>query len=817
MERVLQSRYRVVRELGRGGLGAVYLCEDLRLPSKHWALKQMHSPEPEMASNFRETFEREAAILARLRHPNLPLIVDYFEEEEDAFLVMEYVEGENLNQHVRRVGPMREATAFRCGLMIVDLLVFLHAQKPPLIFRDLKPDNVMLTPDRTIKLIDFGLARRFTPGKRSDTLPSGSVGYAAPEQWEETEQTDERSDIYSWGATMVHLLSGKVPSPVFPLSALREVEPALSEPGRAILARCVKARPVERYESAEALSRDIRRHLDQLGPPTEVPAGQGRGREPGSSPARKEEPGSKIGPAHEPHFEAPGPGRNGEAARRSEMADGHPVSTDSGQRRRASDKTRTPSPPRPAPPSPRLAASSSPLPLILLIAATLAFATALGVALPRGGAPGSTPRSAAPALIGGAGVGPYQIRQVENRDKEAGRKLYEEGRYDAAIGELDRATTQVPEDAEAHILKNNAYARLSAGPVLRIPFIVSMTGVDGPDSYSQMHGIALAQFLANQKGGVDGRKIVVDVYDDHSSTSQCLEIAEKLVRDPEVEVVIGPYNSQRALAVAPIFNGAHVNLVAPVASARPVWQAGPYVFSASDSTDRRVKAMARYAVHAGYKRVAVVVDKNSRLSGEMLSSFGDEVKPHGVEVLTVPPYDPDSDDYRAQGEAIKSLSPDLIFFADYRARTTAKFVVQMRAMGIETRIMSQTVPFTRELVELGGEAVNGLLLAGYFHPDLGTAEARAFMVAFRRQFGDLTPTHLTVNTYDAFNAVLSGLASGKSVDREELNRFFHASGPEHPFSGVLGRFALGTRLDARPVWLIEVRNGRYRLLEEASD
>ena len=234
MERIIQKRYRVLRTLGRGGLGAVYLCDDLRLPGRQWAVKQMNSPHPDMFDRFRATFVSEAETLSQLRHPNLPDISDFFEEEGQLYLVMEYVDGENLAEHVRRRGALDEREAFRIGRTLLGILAYLHQHQPPIIFRDLKPENVMITRTGRVKLIDFGLARRFAPDKRADTLPSGSVGYAAPEQWEDSGQTDARSDIYAWGATLVYLLTGKIPSPVFPMAGLRE-DTRLSQAARSIL------------------------------------------------------------------------------------------------------------------------------------------------------------------------------------------------------------------------------------------------------------------------------------------------------------------------------------------------------------------------------------------------------------------------------------------------------------------------------------------------------------------------------------------------------------------------------------------------------
>lgn len=836
-ERVLQRRYRVVRSLGRGGLGAVYLCDDLRLPSKQWALKQMHNPQPALYDKFRETFEREAAFLASLRHPSLPLIVDFFEEDDAAYLVMEYVQGENLALHIRRQGPLSEAVAFHYGLQIADVLSFLHGRKPPLIFRDLKPENVMLTPESTIKLIDFGLARRFVPGKRSDTLPSGSVGYAAPEQWEDLSQTDARSDIYSWGATIAHLVSGKIPSPVFPLSSLRGMEPPISEAGRAILARCVKARPAERYADAALLAREVRRHLDG-----QIEAEEVERPDHGESLTETDrfdplverqhprsmiaDPRSRTPESRTPIADFPSPIADPRPPIsdlqspppdfRAPISDLRPLTSDPRlpipeYRRRATDRAEYD-----ATPWRRESFRTAVVPFVLLLLATLAFVNAIAVTLPRHQARSvgsASPPPIPPGQADNAGVGPYQMRTVTGRQAEVGRKLYEAGRLEEAIEALEREIMVAPYDAEAHILRQNAYILETHAPCIRIPFISSLSGVDGSDAYAELYGAALAQTEINHKGGVGGRKILIDVYDDRSSMTQCLQIMERLLNDKNTLFVVGPYSSQNTLAVAPLFNNARVDLIAPVASAQGVWHAGRYVLVGGESTDHRVRAMARYIVRSGARRVAIMADVSRYLSVDMLTSFQDEVRSTGVQVLNLPPFDENASAFPAQADAILQLHPDAVFIAEYHPQTVARIVGDLRARGVTTPIGSQAIPFMRELVEADADRMNGHLLAGYFHPDMRTAAARTFMSSFRATFGDVTPTHVTVTTYDVMNAVFQALHACSKDGRLPSRQALHAYLRSQVFKGVAGRFALGRRLDARPLWLMEVRNGRFRLLD----
>ncbi|HEU5100399.1 MAG TPA: serine/threonine-protein kinase, partial [Roseiflexaceae bacterium] len=229
---LIQDRYRLIRLLGSGGFGAVYLAEDQRL-GRAVALKEMDAARlgPDERAVAEQLFEREARMLASLDHPGLTRIWDFFQHDRRAFLVMEYVPGRTLRDLVQaRGGPLDESLVLECALQLCDVLAYLHSRQPPVIFRDLKPANVMVVPgdgrweigDGSIPspnsqlpaprfvLIDFGIARLFKPDQPGDTLIIGTPGYAPPEQYGQG-QTDQRSDIYSLGATLYELLTLRPP------------------------------------------------------------------------------------------------------------------------------------------------------------------------------------------------------------------------------------------------------------------------------------------------------------------------------------------------------------------------------------------------------------------------------------------------------------------------------------------------------------------------------------------------------------------------------------------------------------------------------
>lgn len=213
---ILKQRYRILSQIGKGGFGAVYEAEDTELGNRLVAVKEMSqqsgtSPQDNLEAT--EAFKREALMLADLMHPNLPRIYDHFTEAGHWYLVMDFIEGETLEEYLNKANghrlPVEEALDI--GIQLCDVLSYLHSRQPPIIFRDLKPSNVMLTADEHLYLIDFGIARHFKPGQVKDTIAFGSPGYAAPEQYGKA-QTTPQSDIYSLGATLHQLLTGDDPS-----------------------------------------------------------------------------------------------------------------------------------------------------------------------------------------------------------------------------------------------------------------------------------------------------------------------------------------------------------------------------------------------------------------------------------------------------------------------------------------------------------------------------------------------------------------------------------------------------------------------------
>jgi eukaryotic-like serine/threonine-protein kinase len=235
---LLKNRYRIRSTIGQGGMGAIYLAEDQRLSGRMCAIKEVeHDPglPPNLHQEARDQFYREASILARLDHPNLPKVSDYFSTTARDYLVMDYVPGKDLRLLVEEYKlqgmHVPEQDVLLWASQLCDALEFLHSQKPPILHRDIKPGNIRIMPNGMLKLVDFGLVKVLTPDEMTITVVQGrgTALYTPLEQYGgETGHTDLRSDIYSLSCTLYHLFTGSAP----PEAKQRFLHPDVLEPPR---------------------------------------------------------------------------------------------------------------------------------------------------------------------------------------------------------------------------------------------------------------------------------------------------------------------------------------------------------------------------------------------------------------------------------------------------------------------------------------------------------------------------------------------------------------------------------------------------------
>jgi len=218
---VLRERYQVKKIIGQGGMGCIYLAEDLRLEGRLCAVKEVeydHALPEEMLKQARDQFQREATVLARLDHPNLPKVSDFFSTGDRDYLVMDFVAGKDLRQLMMEARQnssfLAEEDVLDWARQLADALKYLHTQENPILHRDIKPSNLKLTPNGLVKLVDFGLVKMLAPGEVTITIlqGQGTALYTPLEQYGgDSGHTDARSDIYAFGGTLYHLLTNEAP------------------------------------------------------------------------------------------------------------------------------------------------------------------------------------------------------------------------------------------------------------------------------------------------------------------------------------------------------------------------------------------------------------------------------------------------------------------------------------------------------------------------------------------------------------------------------------------------------------------------------
>lgn len=251
---MLQDRYRITQLVGQGGMGAVYLANDTRFSSKVCVVKEMldHFSDEEQRETAMQNFYREADLLANLKHNSIPEVFDRFTESNRHYIVMEYINGVDLEARINEAGrPFDDKSVIGWAIQVCDVLSYLHHQKPPIIFRDMKPANLMLTNFGKIYLVDFGIARFFNPSSRGTMI--GTQGYAPPEQYRG--QVEPRTDLFALGATMHYMLTNRDPQNEAPFSfpTVRSLNPDVSEELDALVMRLLDADIEKRYASADEM------------------------------------------------------------------------------------------------------------------------------------------------------------------------------------------------------------------------------------------------------------------------------------------------------------------------------------------------------------------------------------------------------------------------------------------------------------------------------------------------------------------------------------------------------------------------------------
>lgn len=250
---VIDGKYKILNVVGKGGMSVVYLAMNERA-NKQWAIKEVRKDGMQSFEVVKQNLVAETDLLKKLNHPHLPSIIDVIDCDDTFLIVMDYIEGNPLSKALETSGAQSQDDVIEWAKQLCDVLGYLHSRKPPIIYRDMKPSNVMLKPDGNVMLIDFGTAREFKSTSVADTTCLGTQGYAAPEQFGGHGQTDARTDIYCLGATMYHLVTGHNPAtPPYEMYPIRQWNPMLSSGLEEIILKCTQRNPEDRYQSCAEL------------------------------------------------------------------------------------------------------------------------------------------------------------------------------------------------------------------------------------------------------------------------------------------------------------------------------------------------------------------------------------------------------------------------------------------------------------------------------------------------------------------------------------------------------------------------------------
>ncbi len=248
---LVDGKYKILNVVGKGGMSVVYMAINEKA-NKMWAVKEVRKDGVLNFEAVKQGLVAETDILKKLDHPNLPSIIDVIDKDDSFIIIMDYIQGNSLNKALDEFGAQPQENVIEWAKQLCNVLGYLHSRQPAIIYRDMKPANIMLKPDGNIMLIDFGTAREFKEKNLADTVSLGTIGYAAPEQFGGMGQTDARTDIYCLGTTLYHLVTGCIPSP-YEMKPIREINPALSSGLEKIILKCTQQEAADRYQSTAEL------------------------------------------------------------------------------------------------------------------------------------------------------------------------------------------------------------------------------------------------------------------------------------------------------------------------------------------------------------------------------------------------------------------------------------------------------------------------------------------------------------------------------------------------------------------------------------
>jgi serine/threonine protein kinase len=859
--RLQGGRYVIKKVLGQGGMGAALLATDIRLDGKPVVIKELISDtvDPDRLQDDVRNFKREVSLLAHLDHPLIPNVTDHFQEGSRYFMVQEYVDGENLEEQIERVGqPLKERDILVSASEILDVLDYLAQQNPPVIHRDIKPANIIIgAKDHRAHLVDFGIARADVAKnvQRKQTSALGTPGYAPPEQYQGN--ADPRSDLYALAATMHHLLTNRDPRnhPPFSYPPVRAFNQQLSPEIENILTRALTNDINQRYQSAAMMKQDI----DDLllhrfgvtgGTNTYVLGTSGPISSPGLAPTVRPNSGMQSSPDLAAY---PTQAGTVTPAYLAQVSGAYPpVSTSTPQ------QPITPPPPYvsmpgfyppsapPPPPSAPRKTSRWLIPVTLLLVVLLIGGFLAMYMLPRlgsrGTTTGTTPTAAATTKTptNSNGIGVTQIGKekigisdgsfaldTDRRDgslKEQAATSFHNNDTTGAISLWNQAAGEETTDAEALIYLENQHTLTSPHVTIVVATMLSggsdLAGVGRDD----LQGAYVAQKEFNDNAKLTGGfKVRLLIANTGSKTEYAKQVAQQIIdlakKDPTFVGVMGMPYSSRTFEAAQILGKARIPMVSQTASSDQLTGISPYFFRVAPSNKIQGINGAKYAEQVQHaKKVALFVDIRDPYSQSLAQDFSQQFQADGNTIVATENYTVGkTGNIPSLLQDALSKNPDMIYFSGYSSDVGA--LLSNLPANTPSKL---TVMGGDALYELGGypkssrAQFNRLRFTAFAYPDEWdvqglTAKKPAFFTEYPAAFdpnhqkpagvyGFTRAANDVILSYDAMVALLMGCnielnAGKKTITPEDLRDGLNKINGASAFQGVSGQIAFGPNGD----------------------
>lgn len=803
----LSNRYQVLKPLGQGGHSNVYLLKDLRLKGKKWVGKEMVAQytDPKDQSLAKKHFEQEANLLATLDHPNLPKVTDYFSQGGKYYLIMEYLQGEDLGTMIdKKKKPFTESEVANWSQQVATVLYYLHNQKNPIIFRDIKPSNIMICGGQ-VKLIDFGIARHFSPTKKGDTLRIGSPGYSPPEQY--SGQTDQRSDIYSLGVTMHHLLTGQDPSATqtpFKLPPIRIYSSNVSPKMIYIVEKATQMDPSKRYQSALEMKKDLR-EISKTGAkgattknqepqlivtpgihtvPTPPPSGS---MTEVVSPQTKFMPDSDAADRSYETVEVPLPLQPQEQA-------SPPLVT-------PAKAKETPAAKKEAPAAKMSSGFLKKLIVLLFLGAFIygsyLFAMSNAETIKGWFAPPKPSPSIAP----------------DNASSlEKGISLYGQGKFAEAIEQLKTAKRKDETSPIALVFLNNAYVGASHAESIKVSVLLCY-GENDPAAKAFLSGLAVAQKETNLKGGIRGKRLILNIFRPSGDRAQFDKIIAGAFENQPVAVIIMAEDAQ----IKSAGELAETKKI-PLLCVGEHLKSEKFTFVMHGISDR-LQAAALGKLASRYKAARLLMVRDSEGTDELFKAFSKAIAKSKIKVVDVQKFAGADLNFDSAKAAFKKKKANGIIFLGGEPEGVS-FVSAFQKSGTRARILLPfrlTNPSLLKKLTAPAEKLTGA--SPLFEGPENNASSN-FIYRYRNTFGGAVPVVEAAAGYDALSllayadeqSVAEGEAAGSSSesDNTRITGFLSENGEKSSFRGAVCNYGPDEQKVRRYWAILEAEDGEWK-------